>query len=217
MSMQKPLLVAVTGGSGSGKSTIVRKVCEYSPDLRISVLQQDHYYRDLSHLKPAERDAVNFDHPDSLDMALIRTHLEALAAGHAIDRPSYDFASHTRTKEIVTMEATPIVMFDGILALFDSSIRRLFDVSVYVDVPDDVRFIRRLRRDVRERGRSVEGVIEQYLGSVKPMHDEFVAPTRRMADLVISWERWNDRSISMLANAMRELLHNPGKSDLKFS
>ncbi len=201
----KPLLVAVTGGSGSGKSTIVRKVCEYSPDLPIAVLQQDHYYRDLSHLKPAERDAVNFDHPASLDMALIQAHLESLANGVAIDRPTYDFATHTRTKEVVRMEPMPIIMFDGILALHDPGIRRLFDISVFVDVPDDVRFIRRLRRDVRERGRSVEGVIEQYLGSVKPMHDEFVAPTRRMADLVISWERWNDRSIAMLANAMREL------------
>lgn len=202
--MQKPLLVAVTGGSGSGKSTIVRKVCESSPDLLISVIQQDHYYRDLSHLQPAERDAVNFDHPDSLDMALIRTHLESLASGNAIDRPSYDFASHTRIAGSVRLEPKAIIIFDGILALHDPAIRRLFDISVYVDVPDDVRFIRRLQRDVRERGRSVEGVIEQYLGSVKPMHDEFVAPVRPMADLVICWERWNDRSISMLANALRK-------------
>lgn len=205
--MQKPLLVAVTGGSGSGKSTIVREVCAKCPDLEVLVVQQDHYYRDLSHLPPAERDAVNFDHPESLDMALIRVHLESLAAGREVDRPSYDFASHTRTSAVVRLVPKPVVMFDGILALHDPAIRRLFDISVFVDVPDDVRFIRRLRRDVRERGRSVDGVIDQYLASVKPMHDEFVAPTRRMADLVISWERWNDRSIAMLANAMRELLH----------
>jgi uridine kinase len=194
-----PLMVAVTGGSGSGKTTIARKLMELCPSIPTLLLQLDHYYKDLSHLSPSDRDLVNFDHPDALDFNLVCEQLQILSRWGTIERPHYDFKSHTRSAETVRVSAAPVILFDGILAMHDPSVRGLFDLTVYVDVPDDIRFIRRLRRDTSERGRTWESVTNQYLSSVKPMHDLFVQPVRPLADLVVSWERWNDRTLSMLA------------------
>ena len=196
--MGKPLLIGIAGGSGSGKTTISRKVLERLTGVSAQLFQLDHYYRDLAHLEPAERDKVNFDHPDSLEVDLLAKHIEALADGKAIDRPTYEFASHTRSSKVARLEPTDVIIIDGILALYSPEIRKHLACSVFVDVSDDVRFIRRLRRDVDERGRTNDGVIKQYLATVKPMHDQYVAPTKYQADLVVQWDNFNDRTIDML-------------------
>jgi len=202
--MGKPLLIGIAGGSGSGKTTISRKVLERLTGVSAQLFQLDHYYRDLAHMEPAERDKVNFDHPDSLEMDLLAKHIEALADGKAIDRPTYEFASHTRSSKVARLEPTDVIIIDGIFALYSPEIRKHLACSVFVDVSDDVRFIRRLRRDVDERGRTNDGVIKQYLATVKPMHDQYVAPTKYQADLVVQWDNFNDRTIDM----MTKMIHS---------
>jgi len=198
--MRKPIMIGIAGGSGSGKTTIARKIQESCHGFSTLLFQLDHYYRDLAHLDPAERDKVNFDHPDSLEMSLLEKHVSALANGEPIDRPTYEFASHTRSSKVVRLEPADVVVVDGIFALYSPQIRKHLDCSIFVDVSDDVRFIRRLRRDVDERGRTNDGVIKQYLSSVKPMHDQFVAPTKHLADLVVHWDNYNERTVDMLTN-----------------
>lgn len=201
-------MIAVSGGSGSGKTTLVGRLVgsvtsDTARDHLVQVLHLDHYYRDLSHMNPEERDRQNFDHPQAFDTDLLRKHLTALRHGDGIDRPTYDFASHTRRPETVRLNPAPVIVLDGILALHWAEVRDLLDLKIYVDVSDDVRFIRRLRRDINERGRTVEGVITQYLASVKTMHDAFVAPQRYVADIIVSWEDYNDRAVAMLAGMVR--------------
>lgn len=194
----KPRIIAVCGGSGSGKTTLVSRLVTERGHDDIMVLHMDHYYKDLSHLTPRERDCCNFDHPDALELDLLRLQVAQLRDGQSIDRPTYDFASHTRTGETVRLTPPSLVVVDGMLALHDPELRKHFDLKIFVDVDDDVRFIRRLRRDVVERGRTVDSVIGQYLASVKEMHDLYVAPQKYAADLIISWMTYNDRAVAML-------------------
>jgi uridine kinase len=201
--MRKPMMIGIAGGSGSGKTTIARKIQERCTDLSITIFQLDHYYRDLAHLEPGQREKVNFDHPDALEMDLLASHIEQLASGNSIDRPTYEFASHTRSSKVAHLDQVDVFIVDGIFALYSPEIRKHLDCSIFVDVSDDVRFIRRLRRDVDERGRTNDGVIKQYLATVKPMHDQFVAPTKYQADLVVHWDHFNDRTIDMLSNMIR--------------
>lgn len=196
--MRKPIMIGIAGGSGSGKTTIARRIQERCSDFSTMLFQLDHYYRDLAHLDPADRDKVNFDHPDALEMPLLEKHVESLAKGIAIDRPTYEFASHTRSSKVIRLEPSDVIIVDGIFSLLSPQIRKHLDCSIFVDVSDDVRFIRRLRRDVDERGRTNDGVIKQYLATVKPMHDQFVAPTKQLADLVVHWDNYNERTIDML-------------------
>ena len=203
--MTGPLIVGVVGGSGSGKTTVAHAIAE-SVEGGAVVLDQDAYYRDLAHLPLEERRRINFDHPDSIDTALFVAHLEALAAGEPVNKPTYDFAAHTRAAETVRIEPGRVVVVDGILLFVDPRLRRMFDLRIYVDVADDVRFIRRLLRDLTERGRSLESVIEQYLDTVRPMHLEFVEPSRRHADVIIPEGGQNRVGIEMiLAHVQREL------------
>jgi uridine kinase len=201
--MTKPFIIGIAGGSGSGKTTIARKIFERCAGIPILTLQLDHYYRDLAHLEPLERDKLNFDHPDSLEMPLLVKHVELLAKGEGVDRPTYEFASHTRSSKVLRLETARVIIIEGIFALYSPEIRRHLSCSIFVDVSDDVRFIRRLQRDITERGRSNEGVIKQYLETVKPMHDQFVAPTKFNADLIIHWDHYKEQTIEMLANMIR--------------
>ncbi len=196
----RPVMVGVAGGSGSGKTTVVRRLVEgFRPD-PTSVIHHDAYYRDLSDLEPGERDRINFDHPRALETELLVHHLEELRAGRAVEVPSYDFVTHTRKLETGRVDPTRTVIVDGLLVLAEPLIRALLDVRVYVDTAADLRFIRRLERDVRERGRDVDSVIQQYLKYVRPMHLEFVEPSRKHADIVIAEGGRNETGVQWLLN-----------------
>jgi len=209
--MTRPLIIGVVGGSGSGKTTVARAI-QQAMSVRAAFLDQDGYYKDLGHMTLVERKLVNFDHPDSIDTDLLVEHLEQLARGEAIDKPTYDFAEHTRAEGRVRVDANPIVLVDGILLFADKRLRDLFDIKVYVDVADDVRFIRRLERDVVERGRTMADVIRQYLNTVRPMHLEFVEPSKRYADVILPEGGMNRVAVEMIiARVQLELQRRAGE------
>lgn len=200
-----PLTIGVVGGSGSGKTTVARAIYDRL-GLDATFVDQDAYYRDLAHLSFDERVAFNFDHPDAFDTELLLEHLALLQAGRAVDKPTYDFARHTRADATVRLEPRDVILVDGILLFADARIRALIDIKVFVDVDDDIRFIRRLERDVNERGRSVSGVIRQYLDTVRPMHLEFIEPSKRYADVILPEGGHNQVGVDMiLARVLMEL------------
>jgi uridine kinase len=194
----KTVTVGVAGGTGSGKTTLVEALVERIGAEHIALLSHDAYYHDLSHLPLAERRQINFDHPDALETGLLVAHLRQLQAGESIAVPQYDFVTHTRCRESVVMVPRPVILVEGILIFVAPALRELFDVKLYVDTDADVRFIRRLQRDIGERGRTVQSVIEQYLSTVRPMHLEFVEPSRRYADLIIPEGGFNVVALDMI-------------------
>ena len=200
-----PLVIGVAGGSGSGKTTVVRRILEALGDSRVPVLEHDRYYRDRNDLRLEERAALNYDHPDSLETDLMVRHVHELRAGGSVRVPVYDFARHARKDETETITAGRALIVEGILIYTDPELRKLMDVKVFVDTDDDTRFIRRLQRDIAERGRTVQSVIDQYLGSVKPMHLEFVEPSKRYADIIIPQGGHNVVAIDMLLRLIRGL------------
>lgn len=205
----RPLIIGVVGGSGSGKTTVARAILG-ATDVAAALIDQDAYYADLGHLTLDERRQVNFDHPDSLDNDLMVSQLESLAAGHAIDKPTYDFAAHTRAAATVRIEPAEVVIVDGILLFTEPRLRDLFDIKIFVDVADDIRFIRRLQRDVTERGRTMADVIRQYLTTVRPMHLEFVEPSKRYADVIIPEGGHNRIGVEMVIARVRQELRHRG-------
>lgn len=182
---KRPLFVAIAGGSGSGKTTIARSVVDLVGRDKAVYLQQDAYYRDQAHLAFEDRLKINYDHPDSIELELLVEHLQALRNGQVIERPIYDFETHTRTDETYLIAPEPAVIVEGILLLADPDLRDCFDVRVYIDTEPDVRLMRRIQRDIVERGRSVESVLAQYEKTVRPMHHQFVEPSKRYADIII--------------------------------
>ena len=202
----RPIVIAVAGGTGSGKTTVAKEILERVGAQHIAYIPHDAYYRDLSHLSPDERSQVNFDHPDSLETKLLVEHLRALRDGRAVEIPIYDFTTHTRTPHTRRVELAPVILVEGILVFVEPELRDLFDVKLYVDSDADVRFIRRLRRDILERGRTVESVCDQYLSTVRPMHLEFVEPSKRYADVIIPEGGFNEVAIEMVAARLRGLL-----------
>lgn len=181
----RPLFVAIAGGSGSGKTTIARSVADLVGKDKVVYLQQDAYYRDNAGLTLEERSRINYDHPDSFELTLMIEHLDALRDGLPIDRPVYDFATHRRTDETITLVPQPAVIVEGILVLSDPDLRSRFDLRVYIDTDADLRLIRRLNRDIVDRGRTLDSVLTQYEKTVRPMHDRFVEPSKRYADIII--------------------------------
>lgn len=197
MTRERPLIIGVVGGSGSGKTTVTRAIYDL-PGIDAAFIDQDAYYRDLSHLPLEERKRVNYDHPEAFDTDLLVHQLTELAQGRAVDRPTYDYAAHTRAAATIHAEPKNVILVDGILLFADARLRSLFDIKIYVDVSDDVRFIRRLQRDTAERGRSMEDVIRQYLATVRPMHLEFVEASKRYADIIIPEGGFNRIGIEMI-------------------
>jgi uridine kinase len=200
-----PLVIGVAGGSGSGKTTVVRRIMESIGDDQVTVLEHDRYYRDRNDLRLEERAALNYDHPDSLETDLLVRHLQELRHGRPIETPVYDFAQYARLSTTVTAVPRKAIIVEGILIFSDAALRGLMDVKVFVDADDDTRFIRRLQRDVADRGRTMASVIEQYLGTVKPMHLEFVEPSKRYADIIIPLGGHNTVAIDMLLTLIRSL------------
>jgi uridine kinase len=200
-----PIVIGVAGGSGSGKTTVVRRIVDALGDAQVSVLEHDRYYRDRNDLRLEERAALNYDHPDSLETDLMVRHVHELRAGRPIEAPLYDFARYVRHATTETIPARRAIIVEGILIYTDAPLRALMDVKVFVDTDDDTRFIRRLQRDIAERGRTVQSVIDQYLATVKPMHLEFVEPSKRYADIIVPQGGHNAVAIDMLLTLIRGL------------
>jgi uridine kinase len=201
-----PIIIGVAGGTGSGKTTVANEILRRVGAERIAFIPHDAYYRDLAHLPATLRAQVNFDHPDSLETALLIEHLKALKAGLSVSIPIYDFTTHTRTEQTRHVAPAQVILVEGILVFAEPKLRDIFDARLYVDTDADVRFIRRLRRDIEERGRSVASVCEQYLSTVRPMHMEFVEPSKRHADVIIPEGGFNEVAIEMVAARVRTLL-----------
>jgi len=204
------IIIAIAGASASGKSSIAstvhKELCHELGCEEIGIIAEDSYYKDQSHLEMSERVKTNYDHPNSMDRDLLITHLKALKAGNAVDIPVYSYVEHTRTDEVTHFTPKRIVILEGILLLTDERVRQLADISVFVDTPLDICFIRRLQRDMEERGRSLDSVIEQYLGVVKPMYHQFIEPTKRYADVIIPEGASNTVAIDLITTKIEKIL-----------
>ncbi len=206
MPKQRPIVIGIAGGSGSGKTTVARAILNEVGSHRIAFLQHDAYYRDLTDLPPAQRALINFDHPNSLESELLIEHINQLRNWEKIHIPIYDFTTHTRTNETIKVEPQKVIIVEGILIFVDPILREMFDVKLFVDTDPDIRFIRRLDRDLTERGRTTESVIKQYLSTVRPMHLEFVEPSKRYADVIIPEGGLNFVALDMVIARIESLL-----------
>jgi uridine kinase len=193
---QPSFVIGIAGGTGAGKTAVAREVKDAVGEA-VTRIPLDNYYRDLSHLPMDEREEVNYDHPSAFEWDLLADHLRALMRGEAVEMPQYDFSAHNRTPESVTAEPSTVVVVEGILSLYEADLRELFDLCVYVQTDADVRILRRIQRDVIDRGRELEGVMDQYLGTVKPMHEQFIEPTKKHADIIIP-EGLNRSAVDLL-------------------
>ncbi len=201
-----PLVIGIAGGSGSGKTTVAQEILNRVGPDRIAFLQHDSYYKDLTGLPPAQRAEVNFDHPNSLETELLTQHIISLREGRAVQVPIYNFSTHSRTDQTFIVAPHPVILVEGILIFVERSLRDLFDIKIFVDTDADIRFIRRLQRDLSERGRTTESVIKQYQATVRPMHLEFVEPSKRYADVIIPEGGFNTAALDMLTARIQALL-----------
>jgi uridine kinase len=206
MSEKKPIVFGVAGGTASGKTTVARAVLEAVGAEQIAYLPHDAYYRDMPHLSLEERAHQNYDHPNSLETKLLVKHIEKLLKWQPVEVPVYDFTTHRRAEETVLVEPSPVILVDGILIFTKRKLRELMDIKVYVDTDADVRFIRRLERDIHDRGRSLPSVVEQYMDTVRPMHLKFVEPSKRYADVIIPHGGLNKVAMEMVVASLRDLL-----------
>lgn len=202
--------IGVAGGTGSGKTTVAEAIVARIGAHRIAYIQHDSYYRDLSHLPEQERLRCNFDHPDALESELLVQHLRALRRGEGVEVPVYDFTRHVRTRQTRRVEPRKVILVEGILIFAEAMLRREFDIRIFVDTDADLRFLRRLQRDISERGRTVESVIAQYLETVRPMHLEFVEPSKRWADVIIPEGGFNTVALDMICARVEALLGEEG-------
>jgi uridine kinase len=206
MESPDPLVIGIAGGSGSGKTTVAQAILQRVGPDRIAFLQHDYYYKDRSQLPPAQSAEVNFDHPNSLETELLIQHIASLRAGKAVAVPIYDFSTDSRTGQTFTIQPCRVILVEGILIFTESELRKMFDVKIFVDTDADLRLIRRLERDIEERHRTVESIIKQYQRTVRPMHLEFVEPSKRYADVIIPEGGFNTAALDMLAARVEALL-----------
>ena len=204
--MRKPVIIAVAGGSASGKTTVVNKIIDGFDKENVTVIKHDDYYKDQSHMTMEERYKVNYDHPLSLDNDLMYEQILELVKGRKIVKPTYDFEQHNRSNEVVEVYPTDIIILEGILIMEDERIRDLCDIKLYVTADDDLRFIRRLERDMAERGRTLDSVVNQYLNTVKPMHYAFVKPTKRYADIIIPNDKDHDVAVDIIITKINSII-----------
>ncbi|WP_375178683.1 uridine kinase [Enterococcus rotai] len=208
MKNTQPIVIGVTGGSGSGKTSVSRAIFNHFPNHSIMMLEQDSYYKDQSHLSFEERLATNYDHPFAFDTDLLIEHLQQLINYQTIEKPVYDYVAHTRSSDIIIQEPKEVIILEGILILEDSRLRELMDIKLYVDTDDDIRIIRRIKRDMEERGRTLNSVIEQYLTVVKPMYHQFIEPTKRYADVIVPEGGENHVAIDLITTKVASILHD---------
>jgi uridine kinase len=200
------LIIGIAGGTGSGKTTVVQQIIEQLPEGEVCIISQDSYYKDLSHLTYNEREAINFDHPQAIDFELLTHHLKELKEGKSFEQPVYSFVEHNRTTETITTFPKKVVIVEGILILTNPEIRELFDLKIYVHADSDERLIRRLKRDIMERGRDLEEVLTRYQTTLKPMHQEFIEPTKEYADIIIPTNRYNTVAVDLIRNIIHQKL-----------
>ena len=204
---RKPILILIAGGTASGKTTVVEKIIKSFMKEEVSVICMDNYYKKRDDLTFEERKKINYDHPDALDMELLAKHLSMLMDEKSIDCPVYNFAEHNRdASKTITISPAKVIIMEGILALYDPKIRKMADIQIFVESDADIRFIRRLKRDMEERGRSLDNVIEQYLTTVKPMYEAYVVPTKRFADIIIPNDTKHDIAIDILATKIKDII-----------
>lgn len=204
---KRPIIIGIAGGSGSGKTTIAHKIHKSLPEDRVLIMTQDSYYKDHKDMTKEERDQINFDHPDAFDTELLVAQLKQLLNGQAIEMPIYDFPTHLRSDKTIHIEPADIIILEGILVLADERLRDLMSIKVYVDTDDDIRLIRREKRDMKERGYDLDYIIAQYLTTVKPMYNQFIDPSKRYADIIVPEGGENNVAIDMLSTKIRSVLH----------
>lgn len=209
------LIIGICGGTGSGKTTVVNKILDILPENQVAILSQDSYYKDNSNLSIEERKSVNFDHPDAIEFDLLLNHINELKKGHNIQKPIYSYITCTRSAETIPVESKDVILIEGILLFTDERIRNICNIKVFVDAPADERLMRVIKRDTVERGRDIEQTLKRYLDTVKPMHEQFIEPTKRFADIIVPLGGENTVAISILANTIRQKLGLTLNQDLK--
>lgn len=211
MNSNKPLVIGIAGGSGSGKTSVTKSIYDVFKDHSVVVIEQDFYYKDQSHISFEERLETNYDHPLAFDTALLIEHLKQLLKRNSIEKPVYDYALHTRAKETIPIHPKDVIILEGILVLEDIDLRNLMDIKLFVDTDADLRIIRRIMRDINERGRTIDSVVDQYISVVRPMHNQFVEPTKRYADIIIPEGGHNEVAIDLMVTKIKTILENGSK------
>jgi uridine kinase len=208
MNKKRPVVIGIAGGSGSGKTSVTKAIYEVYKEHAVVVIEQDYYYKNQSHLEMDDRLKTNYDHPLAFDTDLLIEHIHQLLNRQAIEKPVYDYALHTRAKESIIVEPQDVIILEGILVLEDERLRSLMDIKLFVDTDSDLRIIRRILRDINERGRSIESVVEQYLSVVRPMHNQFIEPTKRYADIIIPEGGQNEVAIDLMVTKIKTILES---------